>query len=208
MIKYFILFLAIISFNNIGAQDYLKVLGRKKYTLKADITRLKISFSDNAESISQKSKLIQNLDTENLNITIDTSTQNLVIIDIHKIDDFFKIKTICNNQNIYPSTYYIFQNENNEYQDNLAVHAIKNATSQASLLAKVMNKKIDRIVNIDDVVEKYLFYTEEYPESECMKKILVWYNEYISVPEDPGKTEFDTNSKTGLYAIWVTYKLK
>lgn len=191
-----------------NAQDYLRVLGRNIYTLNSDFYRLSMVFNGSAESLATKSSLVEKFKEAKLNVKIDTLTKDKIVIDINNIEDLKTLDSISYKQNAFPSISYVFKNESFEYQDNLALQAINNANEQANLLAKLMNKKIDGIVNIDDVVEKYLFYPEYYPTTECMKKAIVLVMEYFSTPEDPGKTEYDSNSKSGHYAIWVTYKLK
>lgn len=207
MIKQLLFWIVILACQNINAQDYIRILGRNNYTINPDSFRLRMFFNEEEEVINQ-TVLINKINGANISYNIDTLAENQIVIDVNNIKDFNTIDSISYQQRKFPSISYVFNNEDFQYQDKLAINAINNATEQVQLLAKILHKDIVGIVNIDDVVEKYLFYPDYHPTSECMKKAIVLVMEYFSTPDDPGKTEYDTNIKSGQYAIWVTYKLK
>lgn len=192
----------------LNSQDYLKVLGRTDYTKEPDLYRLRLMITKNEDTLLNNNTFLSQIYNSQNVTKIDTSLENQVILDISKnnledIIDLIKIQ-----KNLSTSMSYLYENKNFEYQDQLAIEALKNATQKAEYFAKLLNKKIERIENIDDIVEKYHFYPNYHPTTECHKKAIVLIMEYFGTPEDPGKIEFEESKQSGQYAIWVTFKLE
>lgn len=209
MIKYLLLLvihvLSLVS--NIQGQEYLRILGRNHYNRCADYFKMKIEFNNYTKKTLKNTCYIfltNNLQTEK----IDTSDQNRIVIQLRDINEVYLADSLVKDLNLKSSLFYLYDQNKYEYQDKLAIGAIKDANIKAEYFAKVFGKKIDKIINVDDVVEKYLFNEDLKPETECEKNILTLLMEYFSEPEDPGKTEFETPCISGQYAVWVTYKLK
>lgn len=202
---FFILLLIFSGKQQIFSQDYLKVLGWNEYTLLPNFYRIRIQKSDSLTNAMLQNGIFSNNNQFYQIINFDTIGAE-IIFDIN-IDTINGLDRIFNQPINYNLT-YIYKNDSYEYQDKLAIEAIRKANSKAKMLAYILGRTIETIVNIDDVVEKYLFYPQYKATTECSKKAIVLIEEYFNPPDDPGKIEFEENVRHGIYAIWVTYKLK
>ncbi len=202
---FFILLLIFSGKQQMFSQEYLKVLGWNEYTLFPDFYRIRMQKSDSLTNTMLQNGILVNNNQFYKIINFDTIGAEIIYdIKIDTINDLGRIP----NKPIYYNLTYIYKNDSYEYQDKLAIEAIRKANSKAEILAGILGRTIETIVNIDDVVEKYLFYPQYKVTSECSKKAIVLIEEYFNPPDDPGKIEFEENARHGIYAIWVTYKLK
>ena len=191
---------------NVNGQDYLRILGRNHYSRCADYYKFKVDFISNFAKMKKEScyiALIGNLQ----NVKVDTNNHQ-IIVSARDLNDVYLTDSLLRTLKVQSTLYYAYDQNNYEYQDNLAIDAIKDANKKAQSLAKVLGKKIDKIINVDDVVDRYLFNEELLATTPCEKNLLSMLMEYFSEPEDPGKTEFEDPCINGQYAVWVTYKLK
>lgn len=192
---------------HVQSQDYIKILGRNHYNRCSDYYKMTIDFSNFSaknQFTSCYELLLHNIQTAK----IEKTEKAQLFVYLRNINDVYLTDSIINELGLKATLHYSFDKNNFEYQDELAIDAIKDANLKANLLAKMLGKKIDKIINIDDVVEKYLFYDDYIARTECERKVLSLLMDYFAKPEDPSKTEFEFPCINGQYAVWVTYKLK
>lgn len=196
----------LISATSICAQDYLKIVGKYDYTKVPESYLLKVNL--NKLTIREIHQIDSSLTEIELNFTIDSTNQLIAKIlhrDWNRIDN--TNETLIKS-NLRKSTKYYYPIKEKESEDILAIKAIENANNKVSVLSFILNRKIKRILNIDDVTPKYLTIYDEGVYSSCIKQNADIIIDYIYGEQKVGITEFDENEIHSTYFIYVTYELE
>ena len=105
------------------------------------------------------------------------------------------------------SVFYMMPEHSFEDEDIQAILALRNANSQAKIIANHLKKKVLRILNIDDdTTYANSFYDNIDLDSErgqLVLKLLEVLSRRNEVYSQDSKEEF----RNGAYTLWVTYEL-
>ena len=193
-------------------RTYVKVLGIKTYTGYPTAYVYKMNPGD--PSISELTILKSTLDSLGIVYRIDSVTTAWRDPTIEKsINIYTYDKThfdlLCQQAGlnaIQGNVKYIFDHDDFAYQDTLARAAYNDALRRAKVISELLGKEIIGVINIDDHVERYLFYQEYFSDIECYKQnfdeILEFLELLASIDTEPAQSE-----RTGQYALWVTFEL-
>ncbi len=208
------------SFYNLNAQkSYIHVLGRYSYTNYATKYILEIKKSE-----LYNTSLFDSLKNEIKNNNIRFQIKNYISNDYtnlpekyldfitFNLKDFLKVKEIFYSNNFTAfSEYFEFKPHDFQEEDNKAIFALRDAIQKATAIANRMGKKI-KVVNIDDEVKRYLFYTQSFnifPKNECQEKVLELLLEFFySDKTKINGYRYSSQSTSSTYALWVTFELK
>jgi len=209
-----ILMLLSLTALNVNAQNItLRVLGKANYVEYAETNGIKISFNKNQlENITKLIDTISLIGIKNQLVPIiesNISNKKKFKIEESNLDLFDKLLMVCNNLKVkIDKIYYKLPEHKFENEDNNAILALNNATSQAKIIANNLKYKIVKILNIDDeTTYADPFYDKFDMESES-GKILVKLLTLLGGGNSLHKTESSKPIREGGYNIWVTYELK
>ncbi len=193
----------------------LTILGRTSYTSYPKSYIYKISNEELVHSAADFDSLKYILDSLGVIFRVDSTTNSwgnsrtLVSMDFYTytLPHFELLKEYSNHMDMYGVEYYEYENKDFIYQDNLALLAYKDALKRAKIIAQHVGKKISGVRNIDDKVEKYIFYLDLLPDARYdieQLKELISFLEILSA-YDLGNQLPERN---GQYALWVTFEVK
>jgi len=211
-ISFLILFL-IFQFSN--AQSItLRVLGKATYIEYAKTNGVIISFNEK-ELKGKKTKLtdtILSIGIKNKLIPFskaNTRNRFKFRLEENNLKTFDNILVICSDLGIkIDKIYYKIPEHKFENEDENAILAINNATSQAKIIANNLHYKIVKILNIDDdTTYADPIYDRIDIESE-RGKMLIRLLQLLGNRNYLKETESKNSIRQGGYNIWVTYKLK
>jgi len=211
-ISFLILFL-IFQFSN--AQSItLRVLGKATYVEYAKTNGIIISFNEKELKV-KKTKLtdtILSIGIKNKLVPFSkTNTRNRFKfrLEENNLKTFDNILVICSDLGIkIDKIYYKIPEHKFENEDENAILAINNATSQAKIIANNLHYKIVKILNIDDdTTYADPIYDRIDIESE-RGKMLIRLLQLLGNINYLKETESKNPIRQGGYNIWVTYKLK
>lgn len=213
--KFYILFIFSVFFVGYSsAQNItLRVLGQSNYVENAESNVVLISTNaSNIEKIDilKDSISAKNLDNEIIKIN-DLKNQKKIQFKIENedINMFDKLLVLCNDLQIKVDKIYFKMPEHHfEEEDKKAVLSLKNANSQAKILANHLGYKINKILNIDDdTTYSNSIYDDIDFESE-RGKLMLRLLELLGGRNSLYATESSSPSRNGGYNLWVTYELK
>ena len=102
----------------------------------------------------------------------------------------------------FDKLYYEFKDRT--YEDQKAISALKNAESKANTIAKVLNYKVSKIINIDDDTSSSNSLSD-YEFLDINPELFEMLKEYL-LSGDEGERKSDP-SKRAAYNLWVTFAL-
>lgn len=210
---FFILLLLIIS-NSINSQNRItiRILGQSNYVETAEsnsmILRVKNSeinkihiLSDSLVALGYKSGPVQ---------VNDYSSHSFSKFRINEasVEKFDRIMVLCNELLIeVVSVFFMMPEHSFEGEDIQAILALRNANSQAKIIANHLNKKVLRILNIDDdTTYANSFYDNIDLDSERGQLVLKLL-EVLSNRNEVYSRESKEEYRNGAYTLWVTYEL-
>lgn len=211
-LSFLILFL-IFQFSN--AQSItLRVLGKATYVEYAKTNGIIISFNEKELKV-KKTKLtdtILSIGIKNKLVPFSkTNTRNRFKfrLEENNLKIFDNLLVICSDLGIkIDKIYYKIPEHKFEDEDENAILAINNATSQAKIIANNLHYKIVKILNIDDdTTYADPIYDRIDIESE-RGKMLIRLLQLLGNRNYLKETETKNPIRQGGYNIWVTYKLK
>ncbi|WP_115461731.1 hypothetical protein [Winogradskyella aurantiaca] len=212
--RLFLILISLIISTSINSQNriIIRILGQSNYVESAEsnsmMLRVKNSeinkihiLSDSLFALGYKSV------PEKVN---DYSSHNFSKFRINEasVENFDRIMVLCNELLIpIVSVFYMMPEHSFEDEDIQAILALRNANSQAKIIANHLNKKVLRILNIDDdTTYANSFYDNIDLDSErgqLILKLLEVLSRRNEVYSKDSKEEF----RNGAYTLWVTYEL-
>ena len=192
----------------------LTILGKTSYTVHPITYIYKISNTrhdysaadvDRLKFILDSAGVIFRMDSTN-GTWMDPETGSSIDFYTHTLHDFELLKQQSTQMGMYGVENFIYANEDFTYQDTLASMAYHDALKRAKIIAQYLGKKITGVRNIDDHVERYLFYLDILPSLRCK---IEQANEWISLIEMIfSNPDAQQQERTGQYALWVTFEVK
>lgn len=206
MKKSYLIIVSIFFSTNIFSQDYLKIVGVSNFVEEP----LHYSIKINLEKIliEEQNSIIKKLDELNINYAIDSLNQLSAKLEHKNWNQIDQIEKSLANNNANRKLKYSYKSPDFKDEDNRAISAIVNAREKANLIAEILDRKIIRILNIDDVTESYLSLYDDGQYSECIKTMADYAIELLYTKPNFGETEFDQNFKLRSYLIWVTFEIE
>ena len=217
--RFFAVFLLINTFIfKLNAQTItLKVLGKAAYVeyaesngiivsfSKSDFRSQKLILSDSIKAIGIKSELIP-INNGNFKLAINNKRFR---IEENNIERFDKLLIVCNNLKIkIEKVYYKMPIHKFEDEDENAILAFNNASTQAKIISNNLNYKITKVLNIDDdTTESDSIYDIIDKESE-RGRLVIELLQLLSCRNSLFQNESDNPVRTGGYNLWVTFELK
>ncbi|MGE5355161.1 MAG: SIMPL domain-containing protein [Deltaproteobacteria bacterium] len=193
----------------------IKVLGRYSYIQMPKQYVVEITLNGPDTLINRKFiALKQKLDSSVINYQMQRVysldqfyIKSVIQISTSDIKNITQVKNICSDLNLkFVNYFYDFYNEERENEDQIAIKAIKDAEHRADLIAKTLGAKSKRLLNIDDQVDDYHFYSDRLLITKCEKQVVEWIYELFK-SEDNAVFKSSNNKSSGEYAIWVTFEL-
>lgn len=199
---------------NTNAQNItLRVLGKVNYVEYAETNGIIVSI--NKSELDKKTKLSDAITLIGINNKLVPITGNPTRnIDKFRIEEkdlnlFDKLLIACIDLKVkVDKIYYKLPEHKFENEDNSAILALNNATSQAKIIANNLNCKIVKILNIDDETT----YADPFFDNINMEsdhgKFVVEMLQLLSDGNSLHETESLKPTREGAYTILVTYELK
>ncbi len=193
----------------------LTILGRTSYTTYPQSYIYKISNGEPGHSAAEFDSLKYLLDSQGVTFRMDSTIHSRgnskpwVSIDFYTytLPHFELLKAYSSQMDMYGEEYFEYTNKDFVYQDALALLAYQDALKRAKIMAQYLGKNISRVRNIDDKVEKYLFYPDLFTEARYdadQLKELLCFMEFLSALEP----EKQLPERRAQYALWVTFEVK
>ena len=212
--KLYILILWFITFANYSqAQSItLRILGQSNYTeyAESNVVLLSIQQHDSTKIEALKDSLTAN-GLDNTVVKVATSKNQQITqykFENQDLNTFDNVLVWCSalQINVY-KVYFKMPEHQFKNEDDHAVLALKNANTQAKILANHLGYKIETILNIDDetTYANPIYDTIDFDSSKGQR--MLKFLELLSNRDVTYDTKSNSPSKSGGYNIWVTYRL-
>ncbi|WP_292943839.1 hypothetical protein [Olleya sp. UBA1516] len=212
--KLYILILWFITFAHYSqAQSItLRILGQSNYTeyAESNVVLLSVQQHDITKIEALKDSLTAN-GLDNTVVKVATSKNQQIThykFENQDLNTFDNVLVWCSalQINVY-KVYFKMPEHQFKNEDDHAVLALKNANTQAKILANHLGYKIETILNIDDetTYANPIYDTIDFDSSKGQR--MLKFLELLSNRDVTYDTKSNSPSKSGGYNIWVTYRL-
>lgn len=209
-----ILLLSFFSFTLHSQSITLRVLGQSTFMESAEASGILIRFDDS--DIDQGKKMFRDAMasagvTGKLKLLEgDTHDQRTYRFEVQENTPelFGELMMVCNKLSVDIKNFYFkFPPHSYVDEDRRAIMALENAKSQATIIAKNLNYKIARVLNIDDETTYadplFDFIDFDSKEGESMKRVM----DILTRIDSQFKVYDSSPGRTKGYNLWVTYEL-
>lgn len=213
----FLFILLLLTFFKAKAQTTtLRVLGQSNYVELAETNALIVSFTANDMEVKKKVLLhkLDSLGIDNEMTKVDDRTDFKHQRKRFKIEEenrelFDDLILLCNDLQInIQKIYFKIPPHKFKDEDENAIMAVKNATSQAKIITNHLNYKIIKILNIDDETTYAHPVFDNIDMDSERGKLMIRLLGILSSNRKLYETESSEPVRAGGYSIWVTYQIK